>query len=86
MTLRTSGGNVTVTVPRSAAFNLEADTSGGEVGVENLTLNNFVTSSSADDGFAGISGREDRRCFDCVQILAGERILGLLLASLLALR
>jgi DUF4097 and DUF4098 domain-containing protein YvlB len=46
MTLRTSGGNVTVTVPRNAGFSLEADTSGGDIETSNLTLSNAKVNSS----------------------------------------
>ncbi len=39
-----------------------------------------------DDGFAGVAIGEDRRRLDAVHLLAEERVLGFLLATLLSLR
>jgi DUF4097 and DUF4098 domain-containing protein YvlB len=44
--LRTSGGNVTVVVPRTAGFALDAETSGGDVETTSLTLSNSKVNSS----------------------------------------
>lgn len=43
--LRTSGGNVTVVVPRTAGFFLDAETSGGDVSVTGLSASDVKTNT-----------------------------------------